>query len=148
MTAITTETCDSITIDSTNWNVLNQGNVLEITINDDEVHSIEIPADNTAPFIILPEDLEVEEFEAGVYHFKLMITQNNGAEVTETVCIPVVCSLHCTMNALYTDIKNFNRIIAFEALKASAGCFDCSCATMNKLYAIANPTNDNDCGCQ
>lgn len=147
MIASTNNTCSTLTIDSLNWNTENQSVTLEITINDTDTYSLSIDPDTVDPYDIIADDLGLEEFPSGIYFFKLMIQQSNGSSVTETVCLPVLCNLQCELNTLYLDTKNFNKIIAFEALKASAGCFDCSCATMLKLYGVINP-NITDCGCE
>lgn len=147
MTALINNYCSILTIDTLNWNTENQNISLEITVDDSDTYFLAIDTDNEDPYEITAEDLDIEELPAGIYFLKLMITQSNGNSITETVCLPVLCKLQCELNPLYVDIKNFNKIIAFEALKASTGCFDCSCSTMLKLYGIINP-NITDCGCE
>ena len=101
---------------------------------------------------LAPEDLnESGTFSDGVYYFKISATNQEGGVSEESLCKFVNCTSTCLMLDKYKDVNSFSKVLAFEALLASADCVQCECSTLCSLYTntgLNDTTNDSDCGCQ
>jgi hypothetical protein len=150
MTLTLSEDCSSITIASERFNLLNTSNTLTITHYNGTTsteYTIEIPAENTADYVIEPSDIDstATAFADGTYEFSLVTIASDESSTTETSCLPVLCSVTCDMPALFTDITNVDKILAYEGLKAGVNCLSCSCSVLNELYAVLTDSSTNGC---
>jgi hypothetical protein len=149
MTTILSNDCATIDIDSEFLLADNQTNVLTVTHNGVTIYTPTISASATT--IVLNNTLlglTGDALADGVYYLELVTTALNGDINTETICVAVLCGVHCDMVELYTDVNNAEKILAYEALKVAQGCVTCSCATMLTLYSILTNVVTNGCGCE
>jgi hypothetical protein len=148
MTLTPTNDCAGFTLESEFFAETNESNTLVLAINGATIHTITLPANTTESIVVDADLLEIDEFPQGVIEVSLTTLSEELEETTELQCLLLLCELHCEMAPLYTDIKNIERILAYEALKVSAGCVTCSCSIANQLYTKATtPTDAKSCNC-
>lgn len=147
MTATTNDTCTQIDITSSNLSASNTLVEILVSVNGAEQISIN-PAPSILSYTLLPAALGMTTFAEGTYSISLYTTQSSGDQTSESACALVICDLGCEVLPLYTDVKNLEKILAYEALIASKDCVSCSCSTSLILYnIIKDETNVNHCGC-
>ena len=148
MTAIISEDCTTITIDSTYFAADNTANELTLT-NNGTTYTVEVVASNVEPVEVDADALELETLPQGPYLITLKTTDDSSDTVTEQICVTPICDLHCNMVDYYLDSENIERILAYEALKVSQDCVTCACTVAQKLYDKATATsNVTKCNCQ
>lgn len=147
MTAVISDDCTTITINSNLFAADNVSNVLTLK-HAGTTYTIPVDADNTAEIVVDAESLALDELPEGPY--LITLTTNDVSTITtEQLCVTPICSLHCDMYELYTSTENLEQILAYEALKLSSDCVTCSCTVMQKLYDKATATTDApNCNCQ
>ena len=151
MTATLASDCTSIILNSDYLLIDNQSNVLTVTHNNTTVYT---PAIGSVTQITIDTFVLSDYTDGsgplpdGIYAFELVTTAENGDINTETVCVAVLCGIHCDMVELYTDVNNAEKILAYEALKVAQGCTTCNCDTMLTLYNVITNIVTNGCGCE
>jgi len=152
MTLTVNSDCTSISILSDNLSATNQTVNLFWSKNCSTTTS-KISISTAASVVQLaPEDLDsADTFSDGVYYFKLVITQEDGTTVEESICRFVNCASSCLMLPVYklTDSASILKQLAFEALLASTNCTSCTCADLCMFYTNTGLTTiaNDDCGC-
>jgi len=159
MTAVINESCESITIDSTNFAVDNQSVTLYLKYNCTKEYVVDISTALTE-YVILPASVEMTDFMSdGIYGLTLKIVQEDGTVINETLCKVVDCVSSCTLvesfkNIGYSCSECLIQALAFNALKVAEDCTTCDCQTLCTLYDTVYPkdcktitTNASTCGC-
>lgn len=147
------EDCTEILIQSSSFHANNVSNVLSITINaGDETQELTINANSTS-YTLVPSDLGVTNFSAGVYEILLSSTLASTNLETDLGCTVLLCDYNCDEDrlALYADVTNIDKILAYEGLLNFNGCSTCNCTLANTLHAAYTNTptiNASNCGCQ
>lgn len=150
MTATLASDCSDITINSDYLLADNQEDTLTVTVNGSTTYTPTIAS--TVTSITLDNTLlglTGDTLADGVYYLELTTTALAGDINTESLCVAVLCGVHCDTVDLYLDSEtNMEKILAYEALKIAQDCVECSCSTMLSLYNIITNTTTDDCGCE
>ena len=99
-------------------------------------------------FVVEPSDLGLTEFSTGVYKFVLSNVASTGVLTEETVCFYFEKTGDCSYFKYYKE-KDFEKIMAHLALKASVECKSCNCQDLCDLKTFLDGTNNtcNACCC-
>lgn len=148
MTLTINEDCTSVQLTSDYFEADNISNSLSVSINGGDAITVAISASNVDPYDVDAETLSLESLPQGVYYFELTVTDVNSVVTTESLCIALICDLHCDMVDLYLSTDDLDKVLAYEALKLAQGCSTCSCSVMQTLYDTIIETEDvTNCDC-
>jgi hypothetical protein len=146
MTATISNDCTSIVITSSFLVNGNTSNTLIIT-RGTTVTTITL-ATNITSYTLLPAALGMSTtLSDGVYNISLVTVSSGGTKTTESLCRVVLCAIKCDMIDNYLDVKDFGKVMAYEALKLANNCLKCDCTILNTLYTILTNTPIDDCNC-
>ena len=147
MTAVVDATCETITITSTNFHTDNLENTLTVTING-TAYDVDIATTTTSTYVLDADALDLDTLPVGVYSLKLVTTQSDSSTKTEPLCRVLLCGEECTALDLYSDVKNIDKILAYNGLLVVNDCVSCSCDVATMLYNTYTDTEDaGDCNC-
>jgi hypothetical protein len=148
MTATPNSNCTTILITSSNFRVGNISNTLLVSVNGADAVSVPLEPDIT-DYTFAADSIDRDTLEEGTYYFTLSTVQQGSETTDESICAILVCSLKCSTQDLYKDVKNIEKILAWEALKVYQDCVKCSCTDALMLYNIIKDlSNVDNCGCE
>lgn len=137
---------DQIILNSTYLVNTNQTVTLSITKNCTTTTIMDIDVVDTL-IEITPEDIaQVDIFLESPYYFKLVIVQEDGTIITETLCRYIQPD-PCEYIDLYKTTDNMEKILAHQALLMLNDCDQCSCSGACLFYANITEISCNDCTC-
>lgn len=138
--------CSEITITSDILLSGNTENTLVVTYNGGSTE-LTIAAGETS-FTLVPSDIaQTDTFSDGVYSLHLTCTLADDSISEDLGCAVPLCTFNCSsdMFDMYNS-KDYEKIIAFSALKIAKDCLSCSCDNLITFYNILTDNDTNPCG--
>lgn len=148
MTITVNSDCSEIAFTSDLFNPANDSNTLYVSVNGADEVEVTIDA-NASTYTLVPDDLGVTEFAAGVYQLRLVSVAFDSTSSEEITCTALLCSLLCDSDTLswYSGTENISKVLALEGLKVASNCVTCNCSIMQTLYNHITDGDTTSCGC-
>jgi hypothetical protein len=146
MTAFVDEACTFMFITSTFFAANNTSNTLVVVYNGTTT-TLTLATNITNGYTLTPAALGMTTtFKDGVYSLTLTTISVASVKTTESLCRASLCGIKCDMIDNYVA-ADFDKAMAYEALKLANGCLKCDCTILNTLYTILTNTPVDDCNC-
>jgi len=145
MTITPNSTCSQIVITSDILLVLNTANTLTVTYNG-TAHTVTVPT-GISSFTLLPEHVDMEDtFTDGVYTIKFINTLASSSIQSDLGCAVILCGKECAATTLsWYATPVLEKVLAYEALKASNSCATCDCATLQSMFNSIDTDDTTTC---